>query len=370
MSVQVGLKLEMRSRALVARLSSKLLMVSTFAFATLLSACGDEADPNGIGTVTLTTGAGSSGVQATTGSTEQGPGAVPSGIPSGATSTGTNGGLPGTQPGVTTTGGVLPGTTTGTTGAGTSSSVDTTSDQTSTTTSSTSTTTTGAGEGESSKPGDTTEGGSDTTGPEPTPRKRYTEGHGDLAVYYDEAKDEARVAIDVQDSFIDGKLETKEFSVDELVLVGAGRLVRDANDVDNLLAGMCVEKGASLYWLPQGGEESRTFKVPFFGWASRIRPVDTDKPVKIRLVGFEPPTPEGHFSVWKIQGSSVIPKFFMSTCDGIDGDQFDVEAGHDHLSLGFTGGPGLWKIHFRAEFSLLTTKKQYQKDFSLHFLVQ
>lgn len=326
-------------------------LISAFGLSFLATACGEESKP-GTALPTVTAPQGSTAALTSTGGSEQGPGVGATG-----TSTpGTTGAVPGTQPGVTT-----------------STSVGTTS----TTSSSDTTSTSSSEESSSSDPAETSSDGETTTEPEPEPepkvRKRYTEGHGDLYVGYDEEKDEAKAYFQLGGStaaILDGKEVSGEFSVDEVMLVGAGQITRDLDDVDDLLKGMCVEKGQSLYWLPKEGTDCARFKVPFFGWGSGLRPLDTAKKVTIKVTGFEAPSPNGHFSVWKRAQNSPFPQFPVSTCDGLEGDQFEVETGHDHLSLGFTGDPGLWLVHFRGEFSLNTTNKDYHVDFTIHFLIQ
>lgn len=377
MSVQVGLKLRTPGRGENLRkcfsgLLSRSLLVSVFGLGTLITGCGDESEPGSNDTASLSTTVGSAGTFATTGANEQGPGGVPTGTMPGVTTGSTPGVTTGTTPGATTGG--LPGTTTG---AGTTNSTGATSstsstDDTGSSSTTTTTTTTDTGNDTSSTSGETSSDAGEATEPDPgpKPRKRYTEGHGDLYVGYNKKTDQADVYIRLQRSILDGTEVSGEYPVDDIVLVGAGRKMRELEDVDGILKGMCVEPGESIWWLPRAGGDSAALKVPFFGWGSAVRPLDLVKPVTIRVLGFNPPSPAGHFSVWKNETGGVFPKFFVSTCDGLEGDAFAVEAGHDHMDLGFSGAPGLWSVHFRAEFSLKTTEKDYSKDFTIQFLIQ
>lgn len=202
----------------------------------------------------------------------------------------------------------------------------------------------------------------------PPPRKLYTEGHGDIAVYFEEAKDDIRVAIDVEDSLIDGVFTTEEFPVQQLLIRTGAQFTRPDEDTDGLLAGTCVERNKSIAWLPQNNTDCHRLKTPFLGWANRIRPRDLEgEYMSIRITRVDAPAPGGHLSVWR---SVFPPEFMVSTCDGLDGDEVKLYSGHDHYNIGFAGPKGRWTGHFEVELTMATTKKTYRKAFSIDFLVE
>lgn len=282
-----------------------------------------------------------------------------------------------TQKGPGSATGAEPSTATSTTGSPSSESTSSTSNASSTSstgassTMSTSTTTSTSSSVVTTDASSTSDDSSSSTqqpDPPPPPRKLYTEGHGDIAVYFEKSKEEIRVAIDVDDSIIDGVLTTQEFPVNALRVRSAARFVRPMEDPQDLLGGVCVPKGQSVAWFPQNNTDCRAHKTPFLGWANRIRPRDLkDEFLKIKVIGVDSPVPGGHMSVWY---SKYPPEFMVSTCDGFEGDEVRLYSGHDHFNIGFAGAPGLWTAHFRVELAMKTTGKSYQKIFSVEFLVE
>lgn len=338
-------------------------LASAFALSLLVIGCGDESKPGGDSSTGATSQGSSTGLVNTAGN-EQGPGAGATGT----TAPGTTGAVPGT------TTGTQSGTTTTTTGGVTSSSTgETTSSSTSvdtTSTSSTSDETSSSDPGgeTSSDPGETSSEEGTTTEPEPEPKvlKRYTLGHGDVRVNYDKVKDDIFVTIGVDESVIDGVLvDEAVFSPDDVVIITSAKLTRPLDDDAGALSGLCVEKGESVSWLPQTKYDADREKTPFFGWASSISPRDLEGAVHYRLIGFDAPSTDGHLSMWQ----DLLPNFAVSSCDGLDGDEFVIETGHDHAHLGFSGTTGQWDVKFRVELRR-TNRKDYKKDFTLHFITQ
>lgn len=321
--------------------------------AALLGGCGNESK-SGVDLPTVDAPGGSTGPQTTTGGVEQAPG----GGSSGTMSTTSAGSVPSNAPGSTASSSV---------GGTASSSVDSTSTGSSSTGSTSDLGTTTGGVTTKDTGETSSDDGKDTT-PEPGPKKlqRYTLGHGDVGVHYDESKDDIFITVDVEDSIVDGApVKSASYSPDQVLMVSSAKLERPLDDDADALSGLCVEKGQSVAWFPQTNHDSNRLKTPFFGWASRIRPLDLDGAVNYRITGFDAPSPEGHVSMW--QDRVPLPAFSASSCDGLDGDGFVIETGHDHAHIGLSGAPGRWDINFRAELRL-KNGKAYQKDFTLHFL--
>lgn len=204
----------------------------------------------------------------------------------------------------------------------------------------------------------------------------YTAGHGGIGfeLELDEDKGEFEPHIHIEGGTVNGVvLDDEEFGFDEIAIVTNASLTRPVDDA-GALAGLCVEPGESVKWLPQSGSEADSLGVPFFGVAAEEIDggVLVNDRIELSLVSVESPEGSGHYSVWNVPG--VAPNFVMSSCDGINNDDDTLPiavGGHAHYNMGFAnGGNGLWKVTYEVRGILASDNSAISDTFTVNYLVQ
>ena len=198
-------------------------------------------------------------------------------------------------------------------------------------------------------------------------RTLYTAGHADiavaLAVVDGSVKWDAFLAS--HGATVGGESVTDGLSLKDVAVWSSARFSRPAADSE-AFEELCVSEGEELAWLPQGLRAANTFEVPFLGIAAAAHEATlVDDIIAIHLVDVESPSGTGAYSLWR---DGFPPKFFMSSCDGIDeNDRLPLALGHDHYNMGFSE-PGKWSLTYEASAQLLNGKTASVR-FDVHYVL-
>lgn len=268
----------------------------------------------------------------------------------------------------------LPGSTgaTGTQSSSVSSGSTSSSPQASSSDQSSSSQETSQGSGSMAQ-GSTDAGGtaSDPKTPEPKSRVRWTKGHGDVRINWDEGTQSLVPKIVISDDgIIDGKPvpdgQELVFDPAEVSVVLSHRIERGSAQGAAQFDPLCIPVGDSMFFVPSTPVKDAA--VPFLGIANRIQsssPVQ-EQHTTLAFRGIAGPSKEPvQFSLWQIQSTGIT--FFASSCDGFDQqDEMNLSWGHDHFDMGFAGPAGAWALSMQAR-SQLSDGSTTQVDFQVHF---
>lgn len=228
-------------------------------------------------------------------------------------------------------------------------------------------------DGQSSSPG-SSDDGSDSDEPgdsQPSQRARWTKGHGDIQVVWDEAKGALVPQIHLSDdALVDGKLDPdgkdRVFSPAQVSVVLSHRIERQEAQAGAEFDPTCIGVGESMFFVPS--VPVKDAPVPFLGIANRIRdsaPIH-ERRIVYAFQGIKGPNEAPvQFSMWQFQAKGL--KFFASSCDGFDAnDEMPFGWGHDHFDMGFAGPAGPWELSIRAK-AKLDDGSSTHVDFTVHF---
>lgn len=205
----------------------------------------------------------------------------------------------------------------------------------------------------------------------------YTAGHGELgiALSFDAASGEFEPHLHLDGATVNGvTIEDQEFHFHEIALVTDAQITRPSESTAEQFAGLCVDPGESLHWLPQSGTEAHDLGVPFFGIAAEEigGGVLVEDRIELSLVDVQSPNGNGAYSVWNFS-SDGAPNFIMSSCGGIDEDDTLLlsAGGHAHYNMGFAkGGEGLWKVTYQVRGVSTEGNQELSSTFTVNYLVQ
>ncbi len=198
-------------------------------------------------------------------------------------------------------------------------------------------------------------------------RTLYTAGHADISVALGVVDGEV-----IWDTFLAShgatvgeEAVTDTFSLEDVAVWSSAQFSRPSSD-GGVFDDLCVSEGEEIGWLPQGLREANSSKVPFLGIAASAQAVElVDDIVAIHLVDVESPSGTGAYSLWR---DGFPPKFFMSSCDGIDeSDLVPVALGHDHYNMGFSE-PGKWSLTYEASTQLIDGETS-SVQFEVHYVL-
>ncbi|MDD9938311.1 MAG: hypothetical protein OXT09_32180 [Myxococcales bacterium] len=181
-------------------------------------------------------------------------------------------------------------------------------------------------------------------------RRRWSQNHGDLTFVHRADDGALDVTFRFDGATLDGDMVHGDVAVDGVVVHSTAGLTRPEQD-NGFFAGLCVDPGQQVAWLPQRNSDAFELGVPFVGLLAGVDAgVFVDDVLTLELVGVRSPSGSGAYSLWR---DGFPPTFFFASCDGIDAaDAVQLPIGHDHFNMGFTE-PGVWEVDYRISGELV-----------------
>ena len=198
----------------------------------------------------------------------------------------------------------------------------------------------------------------------------YTDGHADILIELVDADSEPTLdaVLLATGATIDGTFLTGgAVSLADIEVRSKARFVRPDDD-GGAFAPVCAEAGEEIPWLPQSLRDANDSDSPFLGIAASFGGADLeDSQIRLALVSVDSPSGLGNYSIWQ---DGFPPRFFMSSCDGIDaGDDMELTDGHDHYNMGFSE-PGEWTVTYRASAVVVGSQAPVETEFEVRYVLE
>lgn len=201
------------------------------------------------------------------------------------------------------------------------------------------------------------------------PEQIYESGHADVSVIFDSSSDELDIVWKFDDAIVDGERLSGQFPINNAAALTSATFERPSPDSSGRFALVGVEPGASVYYIPPDNSTATTEGVPFMGFSNDVgRGILQNNQVELTLKSLRSTNPFGaEFALWNI--STLNPRFFMSTVDGIDANDKLVLSGHDHffVTFGSSDSPAALRATMEAS-AVKTDGTRLSKEFELSFL--
>lgn len=201
------------------------------------------------------------------------------------------------------------------------------------------------------------------------PEQLYERGHADVSVRMNAAQDQLNVGWKFDDATVSGQKTSIRQPIAHVAAFTSAKFERPSPDSAGGFNLLGVAPGESTYYFPVDNLTATRKKVPFMGWSNDVdRGLLQNDQVDISLKALQASTPlTPQFSVWNI--STLTPKFFISSSDGIDGNDKLSLKGHDHyfINLGKANAPGAFKATMEASARKLDGTP-LRTEFDLYFL--
>lgn len=198
----------------------------------------------------------------------------------------------------------------------------------------------------------------------------YTDGHADVLIELVDVDGEPALdaVLLATGATIDGTFLTSgAVSLDDIEVRSKARFVRPDDD-GGAFAPLCAESGDEISWLPQSLRDANDAESPFLGIAAAFGDADLeDSQIRLGLISVDSPSGFGNYSIWQ---DGFPPRFFMSSCDGIDaGDDMELSEGHDHYNMGFSE-PGEWTVQYRASAVVVGSAEPLETEFEIRYVLE
>lgn len=201
------------------------------------------------------------------------------------------------------------------------------------------------------------------------PGQLYESGHADVSVIFDDSADELDVVWHFDDAVVDGQVVSGNTPIEDAAAFTSATFTRPSSDSSGRFSLIGVEPGASVYYIPPDNTTATRKGVPFMGFSNDVeRGLLRDNQVELTLKSLQSTTPFGvEMALWNI--STLTPRFFMSSVDGIDDSDKLVLSGHDHFFVTFGGSQVPAAIRATIEASAVKTDgTRLSTEFDLSFL--
>lgn len=174
---------------------------------------------------------------------------------------------------------------------------------------------------------------------------RWTSGHGDIGVAYEEGDLELHLHLE-EGAVLNGNALTESAeplpALVEIVVSNAAQGLSS----EALEDGIGAHAGEPVWLLPATNDP----RLPFVGFGTEeLNAADWSTDVTFKVVAVESPSGLGHFSSFKSDGVGGYTFGVSTSLGGVtEADSISQPAGtHDHQFLAFTE-PGLWRVTFVA----------------------
>lgn len=167
------------------------------------------------------------------------------------------------------------------------------------------------------------------------PEQLYERGHADVSVIFDAASDELDIVWKFDDAVVNGETISGSTPIENAAAITSATFERPSPDSSGRFSLVGGAPGSSVYYIPPDNSTATREGVPFMGFSNDVaRGILRDNQVELTLKSVQSTSPFGtEFALWNI--STLTPRFFMSSVDGIDASDKLPLSGHDHFFVTF-----------------------------------